>query len=524
MTKLPPGWASRKVREVGVVQLGRQRSPDVHRGPNMRPYLRVANVYEDRLDLSDVMEMHFSESEYERFRLVPGDILLNEGQTRELVGRPAMYKGELAGACFTNSLIRFRPNSAVRGDFALFQFRHWMRAGNFTALAQITTNIAHLGAGRFAEMDFAVPPLNEQRRIVAKLEALQARSRRAREALDAVPPLLEKLRQSILAAAFRGDLTKDWRAKNKDVEPATELLKRIRAERKTKWEEAELAKMKAKGKPPTDDKWKAKYKEPEPVDATGLPELPTGWCWLRLGDLGDDPYNAVQTGPFGAMLHNTEFVPDGVPVIAVGNLTGLGFRREGLYFVTAEKARELERFDVQAGDVLFARSGATTGKVCVAPAFVTDWRMTGHILRLRLDTSVLKADVAVFALAGAPAVKAQITSNIRGATRPGYNTSLLESIRIPVPPLDEQEVLVERVRSLLAVVQARREAVRDADREISAMERAILAKAFRGELVPQDPSDEPADVMLARLGAAKGDASVPERAAKRGAAKRGARA
>ena len=76
-----------------------------------------------------------------------------------------------------------------------------------------------------------LPPLNEQRRIVAKLEALQARSRHAREALDAVPPLLEKLRQSILAAAFRGDLTKDWRAKHKPTESAAQLLDRVRRTR-----------------------------------------------------------------------------------------------------------------------------------------------------------------------------------------------------------------------------------------------------------------------------------------------------
>ncbi len=216
MTKeLPSGWCQVKVREAGKVQLGRQRSPDVHRGPNMLPYLRVANVYDDRIDISDVMQMHFEPREVERYELKPGDILLNEGQTREMVGRPAMYRGELPGACFTNSLVRFQASPMVEPTFALGVFRNWLKSGAFIPLAQITTNIAHLGAGRFAEMDFPVPPLNEQRRIVAKLESLQARSRRARAALDAVPPLLEKLRQSILAAAFRGDLTKDWRAKNK---------------------------------------------------------------------------------------------------------------------------------------------------------------------------------------------------------------------------------------------------------------------------------------------------------------------
>jgi type I restriction enzyme S subunit len=87
----------------------------------------------------------------------------------------------------------------------------------------------NISQGILKDHGIPLPPLNEQRRIVAKLEALQSRSRRAREALDAVPPLLEKLRRSILAAAFRGDLTKDWRAKHKDVEPAGKLLERIRA-------------------------------------------------------------------------------------------------------------------------------------------------------------------------------------------------------------------------------------------------------------------------------------------------------
>ena len=109
---------------------------------------------------------------------------------------------------------------------------------------------------------FPLPPLNEQRRIVAKLEALLARSRKAREALDAVPALLERFRQSVLAAAFRGDLTADWRAQNPDVEPASKLLERIRAERRRRWEEAELERMVARGKPPKDDRWKAKYEEP----------------------------------------------------------------------------------------------------------------------------------------------------------------------------------------------------------------------------------------------------------------------
>jgi hypothetical protein len=204
-------------------------------------------------------------------------------------------------ACFTNSLVRFQAGTHLLPSFALSLFRHWMRRGDFQRIAQITTNIAHLGAGRFAAMEVPLPPLGEQRRIVAKLEALQERSRRARDALDAIPPLLEKLRQSILAAAFRGDLTKEWRAQHPHVEPADKLLARIRLERRKKWEETELAKMVAKGKPPKDDAWKKKYVEPKPVDTEGLPRLPKGWCWAAARDVVQPgtviTYGIVLPGP-----------------------------------------------------------------------------------------------------------------------------------------------------------------------------------------------------------------------------------
>src|SRR5262249_38488236 len=110
---------------------------------------------------------------------------------------------------------------------------------------------------------------------------LRERSRRAREALSEVGPLLEQFRQSVLAAAFRGDLTADWRAAHPDVEPASELLHRIRAERRRLWEQAEMAKYEAKGRKPPKN-WKDRYEEPEPVDDFGLPELPNRWSWSTL--------------------------------------------------------------------------------------------------------------------------------------------------------------------------------------------------------------------------------------------------
>src|SRR5664280_2157911 len=100
---LPPSWRMSTVGEAGEVALGRQRSPKFHTGHKMRPYLRVANVFEDRIDIADVMSMHFEDDEFERFRLELDDILLNEGQSPHLLGRPAIYRGIPPDTAFTNS-------------------------------------------------------------------------------------------------------------------------------------------------------------------------------------------------------------------------------------------------------------------------------------------------------------------------------------------------------------------------------------------------------------------------------------
>ena len=201
---LPGSWALCRIGDAGEVTLGRQRAPQHHSGKHMRPYLRVANVFDDRIDISDVMQMNFTPTEFERFCLRKGDILLNEGQSKELVGRAAMFRGEIEGACFTNTLVRFRASDKVSESYALLVFRHYLRAGVFQGIANITTNIAHLGAGRFADLPFPLPPVDEQLEMVrlcaAKLEALDRIKLQVAKAAKEV----YRLDQATLAKAFRG--------------------------------------------------------------------------------------------------------------------------------------------------------------------------------------------------------------------------------------------------------------------------------------------------------------------------------
>jgi type I restriction enzyme S subunit len=185
------------------------------------------NVFEDRIDTEDIMEMDFSPEDSERYRLEPGDILLNEGQSRELVGRSAIYRGEIPGACFTNTLVRFRPDAPIESDYPQIVFLGYLKTGRFQQLASLTVNIAHLGAGRFADMEFPLPPLEEQTEIVRRARGALDQITRMEERLSANFADLDQLDQSILAKAFRGELV----PQDPNDEPASVLLERIRAQR-----------------------------------------------------------------------------------------------------------------------------------------------------------------------------------------------------------------------------------------------------------------------------------------------------
>jgi len=226
-SKPPPDWSMITVGEAGDVRLGRQRSPKFHHGPDMRPYLRVANVFEDRIDSSDIMTMQFDKEEFEAYRLAPGDILLNEGQSPHLLGRPAMYHGEPPDIAFTNSLIRFRAWPNILPEWALLVFRRYLHGKRFMRESQITTNIAHLSAGRFKSVEFPVPSLSEQRRIVAEVQHYLSLIAATKATLKSQLRRSSALRSSLLREAFAGNLV----AQEPNDEPASALLERIAAER-----------------------------------------------------------------------------------------------------------------------------------------------------------------------------------------------------------------------------------------------------------------------------------------------------
>lgn len=219
---MPPGWAVTSVRDIGELRLGRQRAPQYERGDHPTPYLRAANITVDGLNLTDVLRMDFTPDERRVYELRPGDIVLSEASGSPAhVGRPALWRGEIPGCCFQNTVIRFRPAAASSG-YAFLVFRHFAESGTFGRIAR-GVGIQHLGASRFATMPFPLPPAAEQGRIVAEAEARMAASHAQRGAVQASLARFDTMRREVWAAAVSGHLT----TQDPDDESATALLARL---------------------------------------------------------------------------------------------------------------------------------------------------------------------------------------------------------------------------------------------------------------------------------------------------------
>jgi type I restriction enzyme S subunit len=204
---LPEGWAWASADMVGDILLGRQRAPQYLTGEHSHPYLRVANVKDDSLDLSDLEEMDFDPTHFEKYRVRPGDILLSEGQSPHLVGQSAIYRGGIDGLCFQKTLHRFRPiEGGPSSEFAQIVFRGSVKSGVYKRIASITTNIAHLTLEKFKSSPFPLPPASEQERIVSEVERVMSITSAVERAIETQEERAKALRQSVLGRAFEGKL------------------------------------------------------------------------------------------------------------------------------------------------------------------------------------------------------------------------------------------------------------------------------------------------------------------------------
>ena len=439
-------WKKVRLSEIAEVRLGRQRSPKRAVGPNMRPYMRAANVTWNGVSLHDVKEMDFTPAEFKTYALRRGDLLLSEasGSASE-VGKPAVWNEEVPDCCFQNTLIRVRAPEALV-PFLHLHFYKDAFTGAFARAAR-GVGIHHLGGKTLSQWEIHLPPLNEQRRIVETVDSYFARLDDTTGTLERVRWKLKRYRTSILKAAVQGRLVPTEaelaRAAGRDFESASALLKRILAERRRRWEEGELARMKAAGKTPTNDKWKGKYKEPSAPKTTALPPLPEGWSWTRTDVVG-----GVQLGRQRSPKDHSG--PNMRPYLRVANVFEDRLDLSDVMEMCFSP-EEVKRYELRAGDILLneGQSPHLVGRPAMYMGEIDGACFQNTLIRFRADAGIDPSYALIVFRALLHSLRYQriatITTNIAH-----LSASRFGKVEFPLPPLAEQKRIVARVGQIHA--------------------------------------------------------------------------
>jgi type I restriction enzyme S subunit len=307
---------------------------------------------------------------------------------------------------------------------------------------QMTGSVGHKRVPKEYLLESRIPlaPLNEQKRIADKLDAVLARVDACRNRLDRIPAILKRFRQSVLAAATSGNLTQEWREEN------------------------------------------------------GVSKQ---WSISTIGELG---FVTKLAG-----FEYTKFVKyrngGDLKVIKAENAGKWGFKYTDFSTVYSKDVSMLTRSVLKEGDMLMVFVGAGTGQVATVPAG-NKWFLGPNIAMVRTNPEILSSAYLEH-YCRSPNGCDEISKFIKSVAQRSLSMKTIRQVILPLPPIEEQIEIVRRVESLFAYADRLEARYNAARTQVEKLTPSLLAKAFRGELVPQDPNDEPASELLARITAAR---------------------
>lgn len=506
--QLPEGWIATSLSEIASKLVDGSHNPPAKQAAGL-PMLSAVNINDNKILFSDfrlITESDFKQED-QRTKIASGDILLT---IVGAIGRTAVVPEGIQKFTLQRSVAVITP-VLLPSKFLMYQIEAPRVAqyfkDNARGTAQKGVYLKTLGA-----TEIWLPPLAEQHRIVAKIEELFSELDQGVASLKTAREQLKVYLQSLLKNAFEGKLTAAWRAAHADqLETAAALQQRIAHERQARYQQ-QLADWQTAGQAGP------KPKPPKPLppltaeELDELPELPVGWGWIRLGAANVEVFD----GPFGSNLKSSDYVSDGVRVIRLENIGAMEFIEDKLSFITPEKYQALEKHTVFPGDLVFSSFVTENVRVAMVPPSIEKAVNKADCFCIRLLGETLLNSFALSFLATRSVYK-RLEEEIHGVGRPRINTTQLKNVVIPVCSTDEQRELVALVQEKLSEADQLDQTLATALQQADALRQSILKKAFCGQLVAQDPNDEPATALLERIRAGKSNGmSTPRNRRKSG--------
>jgi len=474
--ELPEGWEMARLDEISTApQYGWTTGAD--KDNNDLKLLRTTDISKGSVDWATVPGCNKKPDNMAKYILFPGDILVSRAGS---VGLSYVVK-ECPESIFASYLIRFRILPPIESDFIglyLKSPQYW------SAIADETAGIAipNVNATKLKKLKIPLPPLAEQKRIVAKVDELLARVNAARERLAKVKEILKCFRQSVLAAACSGRLTEDWREKHPWIPSVKEVIEKIQ---RTRLEQT------------ITEKEKKRIRDTYSYQEKGDPELlPQSWKYVALDKLcASFQYGSSKKSQASGI----------VPVLRMGNIQN--GRIDWSKLVYSSDDLEIQKYKLNPGDALFNRTNSPelVGKTAIysgeQPA-----AFAGYLIRIN-NFQELQSEYLNYCLNTPYAKEFCLQVKTDGVSQSNINAQKLGKFEVPFCSKEEQQEIVCRLEALFKLADAIEKRVAAAGERAERLTQAILAKAFRGELVPTEAelarlegrSHEPASALLAKI-------------------------
>jgi type I restriction enzyme, S subunit len=468
------------------------------------PISRIETIWNGKIDTNRVKYIKEKDSDFiAKYRLSDGDILFSHINSDNHLGKTSIYKGTPKILIHGINLLLIRLSPLLHSGFFNYHFQFLKYKGAFIDVAQRAVNQSSINQAKLKSFLFSVPPINEQKRIVAKIEELFSELDKGIESLKAARGQLKVYRQSVLKHAFEGKLTAKWREENKDkLESTDQLLTRIKQEREvhyqqqlkdwnavvTVWEKN--GKVGKKPSKPKAIKTIAKLSE---SDLSGLSALQKGWACEKIGNLFD-----VVSGGTPKGLNSIKGLD--VPFYRVSDMNAEGNEVDMKKSATYLSFKEIEGLGLTlypSGTIIFPKRGGailTNKKRMLSSEACFDLNTMGIVNQAK---SIMRRFLWYWFS------KLDLARIYDGSNVPQINNKNVEPLAFHFCSIKEQEIIVKELDLKLSDTDALIHEIELNLKKAEALRQSILKKAFSGQLVEQDPKDEPTSILLERIKAEK---------------------